>query len=122
MVRKLITLLILSFLPTYIYADKPNYKNWEEHDVKGLYVLCSEDDADEEIEDSWNDKILYFEKYRRLSSGVYEIEVSEKIDSKIWKIKGTDLYMFFRYNPYLYKFDEGVLVWDGYSGTFYKKP
>ena len=30
--------------------------------------------------------------------------------------------MFFRYNPYLYKWDEGILEWDGYSGTFYKKP
>ena len=122
MIRNFFILLFLSMLPLAMYADEPNYKNWDYHDVKGLYKLCSKADADEEYEDSWNDRTLYFEKFRRLSRGVYEIEVSEKINSKIWKIKGTDLYMFFRYNPYLYRWDEGILDWDGYSGTFYKKP
>ena len=117
--KKLLILMAILF-PTVIYADEPDYKKWDKHDVKGLYILCSKADADEEYEDF--NETLYFEKYRRLSRGVYEIEVSEKIDSKIWKIKGTDLYMFFRYNPYLYRRDEGVLEWDGYSGTFYKKP
>ena len=30
--------------------------------------------------------------------------------------------MKFRYNPYLYKYDEGVLDWNGYDGIFYKEP
>jgi len=123
MLRKICTLFILTIiLPVAVYADDPNYKEWDSHEIKGLYVLCSKADADEEYEDSWNDKTVYFEKYRRLSSGVYEVEVSEKIDSKIWKIRGTNLYMFFRYNPFLFKWDEGILDWDGYTGTFYKKP
>lgn len=110
-------LLLVSLTMIPIYANDPSYKKWDDHDVKGIYIeIKNESDADLE-EDG-----RYFEKYRRLYRGVYEVEVSEKVSSKLWKIKGTDYFLLFRYNPYLYKFDEGVLEWDGYDGTFYKKP
>ena len=89
----------------------------DNHDVKGVYIEV-EDEDDADIEENGR----YFQKYRSLSSDIYEVEVSEKVSSKLWKIKGTKFFMFFRYNPYLYKYDEGILDWGGYDGTFYKKP
>lgn len=90
---------------------EPEYKKWDNHDVKGVYIEV-EDEDDADIEENGR----YFQKYRRLSSDIYEVEVSEKVSSKLWKIKGTKFFMFFRYNPYLYKYDEGILDWGGYDG------
>ncbi len=115
-IRSLPILFILWF-PLQLLAQEPEYKEWESSEVKGLYIeVENEDDAD--IEEDGR----YFQKYRRLSNDVYEIEISEKVSSKLWKIKGSKIFILFRYNPYLYRYDEGILDWDGYDGTFYKKP
>ncbi len=112
---KLLALLLV--IPFTIMANEPEYKKWESHDVKGLYIeIEDEDDADLE------EYGRYFQRYCRLSSGTYNIEVCEKVSSKVWQIKGTKFYILFRFNPFLYKFDEGVLEWTGSNATFYKKP
>ena len=110
-------MLFMLWFPLQLLAQEPEYKKWDNHDVKGVYIEV-EDEDDADIEENGR----YFQKYRRLSSDIYEVEVSEKVSSKLWKIKGTKFFMFFRYNPYLYKYDEGILDWGGYDGTFYKKP
>ena len=98
-------------------ADEPDYKKWEEHEVKALYIEV-DDKEDADIEEDGR----FFQKYRGLSSGKYEVEVSEKVTAKLWKIRGTRYYMLFRFNPFLFRHDEGLLDWDGYDGTFYKEP
>ena len=117
MKTKITLFVALMILPFISFAKGPEYEDWEKHDVKGLYVEVESEDEADIVEDD-----RYFAKYRRLSSGVYKVEVSEKVTSKLWKIRGTDLYMYFRFNPFLFKWDEGVLDWDGYDGAFYKKP
>ncbi len=110
-------LLSLPFLTAKGSENEPEYKKWESHDVRALYIeVDNQRDADLEEEDR------FFQKYRRLAKGVYEVEVNEKVTSRLWKVRGTSYFMLFQYTPYLYRFDEGVLEWDGYSGTFYKKP
>lgn len=107
------------------YNDN-NYKNWSHEDVVALYVEISEDEAKrngfDESYPSYS-KVRYFQKCR-LSSGLYEVEVYDRVDSHFWGIHYTSpkMFMKFRYNPYLYNFDEGLLEWDGYDGVFYKKP
>jgi hypothetical protein len=76
---------------------------------------------DEEGNDINNRTIIYFVP-TKVKDGVYKIEIYEKVSSKLWQIKGTNIYMYFRYNPYLYRFDEGVLAVSYSSGIFYKKP
>ena len=115
----------LAILPTtMLRADDSHYTEWEEHDVVGLYVEISISEAKnygfDEVYGEGSDA-RYFEKVR-IDSGVYEVEVYNKVDSRFWGIRGTKLFMKFRYNPYLYNYDEGVLEWDGYDGTFYEKP
>lgn len=114
---KLILNVIFFLLPLMMLAqDEPKYKQWDSEDVKSLYSeVDNEDDADEIFDDR------FFEK-RHLEGDVYEIEVIEKVDTKFWKIRGANLFLYFRRNPYLYKYDEGILEWDGRDGVFYKKP
>jgi len=57
----------------------------------------------------------------KVEDGVYEVEVY-KISSKLYRIQGTNIYMYFRYSPYLYSYDEGVLEVSYNSGTFYEEP
>ena len=56
-----------------------------------------------------------------MDDGVYEVEVGDNPSSSLWQIKGSNIYMKFRYIPYLYRWDEGILeVYYG-SGVFYEK-
>lgn len=117
-------LFALSISNNVAYAQEAEYKKWDDHDVKGLYKEVSKKEASE----NWNSisfgdgsDTRYFIPVKQ-KSGVYEIEVYEKVDSKFWSIHYSSLFILFRYNPYLYKFDEGILEWDGYSGTFYEEP
>lgn len=68
---KLSLLAILLMFPFTLMAQDPEYKKWESHDVKGLYIeIENENDADFE-EDG-----RYFQRTKRLSRGEYEVEVN----------------------------------------------
>lgn len=106
--------------------DYDDYKNWSHEDVIALYVEISEDEAKRNgFDESYSSypEVRYFKKCK-VSSGLYEVEVYDKIDSKFWSIRYTSpkIFMKFRYNPFLFKFDEGLLDWDGSDGVFYQKP
>lgn len=133
------SLLLLSSLS----LTAQEYKKWEQHDVKEFYEkheinLAKNEYANIEYsaidkngnsiystrieyKDTENGKFIYFTK-TEINNGLYEIEVYEKVNSKLWQIKGKNIYLLFRYNPYLYKFDSGVLDVSYNQKIFYKKP
>jgi len=100
------------------------YKDWEEHDVIKFYekkeIDLDYDTLDEDGEEIYNSNLIFYVP-TQIKSGLYEIEVYDKVSSTLWQIKGTNTYMKFRYTPYLYRYDEGVLDVSYGSGTFYKK-
>lgn len=125
--KKIITLFILALCTApinHINADNQEYQKWEHEDVVGIYKEISKYEAQKEGYDiSYEDisEVRYFNKVR-LDEGLYEVEVYEKVDSKFWSVHYTQYFLRFRYNPFLFKFDEGILDWNGYDGVFYKKP
>jgi hypothetical protein len=128
--KKILVMMMLSIVSIVPFgtlrADEyDNYQEWEEHDVVGVYVEISRDYAKaygfDEVFDEGSSSARYFEKVR-LEEGAYKIEVYDKVDTRFWGIRFTKYFIKFRYNPYLYNYDEGVLEWYGYSGTFYEKP
>jgi len=116
-------LMFLVFLSTSV-AFGQEYKEWEDHDVVKFYekkeITLDYDSLDENGDDMYDNEITYYIP-TKIKDGVYEIEVYDKVSSKLWQIKGTNTYLKFRYNPYLYKWDEGILEVSYNSGTFYKK-
>lgn len=136
-------LFAILFLFTSFSITAQEYKNWDQNDVKGFYEKHEinltkneyaniESDAIDkdgnslyssriEYKDTDYGEFIYFTK-TKIKTGLYEIEVYEKVNSKLWQIKGKNIYLLFRYNPYLYKFDEGVLDVSYSDGIFYKKP
>jgi hypothetical protein len=138
--KNLFTLLLI-FSSLNLTAQE--YKKWEQHDVKGFYekhqvVLAKNEyinieydaiDKDGntiystriEYKDTEYGEFIYFSK-TKLNSGQYEIEVYEKVNSKLWQVKGKNIYLLFRFNPFLFKWDKGVLDVSYNDGVFYKKP
>lgn len=111
---------ILIFLIAFTYNSYgQDYKEWDNHDVIRFYKKVELDynslDKDgEEIEE-------VYVPTKKIDDGTYEIEV-KKISSKLYQISGTNIYMYFRYSPYLYSFDEGILEVSYNTGTLYEKP
>ena len=119
--KLILSLFLLSFSFVFIKADEySNYREWEHEDVVAAYEEVSKEYAkgygfDEVYEDRYFIKV-------NLEEGIYKVEVRDKVDSKFWGIAYSKFFIKFRYNPYLYNFDEGVLEWSWGSGVFYKKP
>lgn len=120
-IRILLLILLTSFATTSFGQE---YKEWENHDVVKLYekkeISLEYNSLDENGDDIYDNNITYYVP-TKIKDGVYEVEVYDKVSSKLWQIKGTNIYMKFRYNPYLYKWDKGVFEVSYNSGTFYKK-
>ena len=104
--------------------QRNDFHNWEDEDVSKFYAefqAYNDDDAE--------DKHYFYKKaddryFYEISLGydTYEVEIEEKIESKFYKVKGSNVFLEFRFEPYLYRWDEGVLDCSGNHGTFYKKP
>lgn len=107
-----------------------DFHNWEEDEIRAFYVEIEDCESDEKAEYISNEYYLgeyiqegyrYFAK-TSVKNGTYEAEVGEKVSSKLFKIKGTDVFMLFKWLPNASKWDEGILdVWAN-KGSFYKKP
>ena len=112
-------LIVLSLFVLQVLTFGQNYKEWDEHDVVRFYEKIdleyyTLDDEGEEIDE-------IYVPTKKVEDGLYEVAVY-KISSKLYRIQGTNIYMFFRYPPYLYNFDEGILEVSYNSGTFYEEP
>lgn len=90
----------------------------EKHDVIAVYERI---DFDNETLDENGDEIQFVLVKKSLKEGQYKIEIGNRINSNIYEVRGTNIYLKFRFPPFLYTFDEGVLDWPRYGyGTFYE--
>lgn len=119
-----------SYSTSFNNSSNDYYENWETEDIEGFYVKLDNCKSDEQaeyisdqyytgeyIEEGWD----YYAK-TSVNSGIYEIELDDRINSKMFKIRGTDCYIRFKWSTSLWRWDEGVMdVWNS-RGTFYIKP
>ena len=74
------------------------------------------------VTDEDGDEVKFVFVPTDLDEGTYNVEIGERVHSRMYQIKGTNLYMEFRYSPFLSTFDEGVLEWPFYgNGTFFER-
>ena len=112
---------------TYSNSNDTNseyWKDWESTDFK-IYVELENCHSLEEAQDYDLSAIEEDDRYfieKSIPSGIYEVEVIEKVNSRMWKLKGTNLFLKFRFNPWLYKWDKGIIDTFAGKGTFYKNP
>lgn len=126
---KNLAVLAIMMLPISI-CNAQDYRNWEEDEIRAFYVELENCTSDEQAERISNQYYLgdYIEEYGRffartsVKNGTYEAEIGEKVSSKLFKIRRTDLFVLFKWLPNASKWDEGILdVWNN-RGSFYKKP
>lgn len=107
-----------------------DWHNWEDEDVDGLYIYLDgvEDDdvaeyiarekyEGEYIRGGWR----YYAKID-YTWGNYEVVLGERVNSKLYKVRGSDIYIHFKWLPDVSSGDEGILDWSGTFSSFYKKP
>lgn len=111
-------LVLAFFLSISLLSFGQSYEDWDEHDVVRFYEKI---ELKSNTLDSEGEEIEEIYVPTKVEDGVYEVEVY-KISSKLYQIRNTNIYMYFRYSPYLYNYDEGILKVYYNSGTFYEKP
>ena len=109
-------LLLTITIPSLVYSQ--SYKDWDDDDVVRFYKKI---DLDYDTLDEDGEEIDEIYIPTKIDDGTYEVEV-RKVSSKLYQIYGTNIYMYFRYSPYLYNYDEGILEVSYSSGTFYEEP
>lgn len=108
-----------------------DFHNWGSEDIRAFYVLLdgvsNSDQADYYAREYYDGEYIeewgnYYAKTADVRSGEYEVELGERVNNKFFKIRGTDLYVLFKWSTSLSRGDEGVLdVWSA-KGTFYINP
>lgn len=111
-------------------SSNSNYENWDTEDISGFYVKLEDCESDKQAEYISNEYYSgeyieccgdYYAK-TSVKSGLYEVELSERVDRRLFKIRRSDCYVYFRHSTSLWRGDEGVMdVWSS-RGTFYIKP
>ena len=114
--NKLIISFWLLIIPSLAFSQ--SYSDWDDHDVIRFYKKI---DLDYNSLDEDGEEIDEIYVPTKVEDGTYEVEV-RKVSSKLYQIYGTNIYMFFRYSPYMYNYDEGILEVSYNSGTFYEEP
>ncbi len=116
LVMKNLILLLLLISPFSIFGQ--SYKNWKNHDVIRFYEKI---DLDYLTLDENGEEIRAIFVPTQVKNGTYDISVT-KVSSKLYQVRGSNIYMYFRFTPFLFTFDEGILEVSGSSGTFFEKP
>lgn len=111
-------------------SSNDSYREWETEDIEGFYVELDNCRTDKDAE-FLSDKYYYGEYIKEgsdyyaktdLASGLYEVELGDRISNKFFNIKGSDYYIRFKWSTSLWKWDEGIMdIWNN-KGTFYIKP
>jgi len=107
------------FLTFALQSLGQSFKNWEAHDVMRFYEKIELEaftlnEHGEEID------VIYVTT-RGVKDGTYKVEVN-KVSSKLYQIRGTNIYMYFRFSPFLFSFDKGILEVSSSRGRFYEEP
>lgn len=100
------------------------WKEWDDTDFQ-IYVELEGCESIEEAEEYDYSAIEEDDRYfvpKTISSGTYEVEVIEKVNSRMWRLNHTNIFLKFKFNPFLYKWDKGIIDTYGGKGTFYKNP
>lgn len=108
----------------YNVSGNEYWKEWDDTDIK-IYVELEGCESIEEAQEYDLSAIEEDDRYfvpKSIISGTYEVEMGEKVNSRMWKVNHTNIFLKFRFNPWLWRWDKGIIETFGNKGTFYKNP
>ena len=97
------------------------YKNWEKYDIEGFYIIAKSK-AEAKISKNVLREGADYYILTEMDDQVFPSGVSKKITPKLYKLKDTEIYIFFSFPPFLFDADNGMIEIKDNKGTFFKKP
>ena len=110
--KRILLLLVLCLNISMVLGQE--YKNWDKYDIEGFYTIAKSKAEAREGADYY---IL-----TEMDDQVFPSGVSKKITPKLYKLKDTEIYIFFSFPPFLFDADNGMIEIKDNKGTFFKKP
>lgn len=97
------------------------YKNWDKYDIEGFYTIAKSK-AEAKISKNVLREGADYYIPTEMDDQVFPSGISKKITPKLYKLKDTEIYVFFTFPPFLYDSDNGMIEIKNNKGVFYKSP
>ena len=83
------------------------YKNWEKYDIERFYIFAKSK-AEAKISKNVLREGADYYIPTEMDDPVFPSEFSKKITPKLYKLKDTEIYVFFTFQPFLNDSDNGM--------------
>ena len=117
--KRILLLLVLCLNISMVLGQE--YKNWEKYDIEGFYIIAKSK-AEAKISKNVLREGADYYLLTAMADQVFPSGVSKKITPKLYKLKDTEIYIFFSFPPFLFDADNGMIEIKDNKGTFFKKP
>lgn len=115
--KRILLLLVLCLNISMVLGQE--YKNWEKYDIEGFYIIAKSK-AEAKISKNVLREGADYYILTEMDDQVFPSGVSKKITPKLYKLKDTEIYIFFSFPPFLFDADNGMIEIKDNKGTFFK--
>ena len=116
--KRILLLLVLCLNISMVLGQE--YKNWEKYDIEGFYIIAKSK-AEAKISKNVLREGADYYILTEMDDQVFPSGVSKKITPKLYKLKDTEIYIFFSFPPFLFDADNGMIEIKDNKGTFFQK-
>ncbi len=96
--KRILLLLVLCLNISMVLGQE--YKNWEKYDIEGFYIIAKSK-AEAKISKNVLREGADYYILTEMDDQVFPSGVSKKITPKLYKLKDTEIYIFFSFPPFL---------------------
>ena len=104
--KRILLLLVLCLNISMVLGQE--YKNWEKYDIEGFYIIAKSK-AEAKISKNVLREGADYYILTEMDDQVFPSGVSKKITPKLYKLKDTEIYIFFSFPPFLFDADNGMI-------------
>lgn len=104
--KRILLLLVLCLNISMVLGQE--YKNWDKYDIEGFYTIAKSK-AEAKISKNVLREGADYYIPTEMDDQVFPSGISKKITPKLYKLKDTEIYVFFTFPPFLYDSDNGMI-------------
>ena len=104
--KRILLLLVLCLNISMVLGQE--YKNWEKYDIEGFYIIAKSK-AEAKISKNVLREGADYYIPTEMDDQVFPSGISKKITPKLYKLKDTEIYVFFTFQPFMYDSDNGMI-------------
>ena len=104
--KRILLLLVLCLNISMVLGQE--YKNWEKYDIEGFYIIAKSK-AEAKISKNVLREGADYYILTEMDDQVFPSGVSKKITPKLYKLKDTEIYIFFSFPPFLFNLYHSII-------------